>query len=34
MQIVNAYKYAVHTHYLTNGERMRATDVQVAERCM
>jgi hypothetical protein len=34
MQIVDAYECSVHTHYLTDGERMRAADVQAVERAM
>lgn len=34
MQIVDAYECSVHTHYLTDGERMRTTDVQAVERAM
>jgi hypothetical protein len=31
---VDAYECSVHTHYLTDGERMRAADVQAVERAM
>jgi aspartate carbamoyltransferase catalytic subunit len=34
MQIVDAYECSVHTHYLTDGERMRTADVQAVERAM
>lgn len=34
MQIVDAYECSVHTHYLTDGERMRTADVQALERAM
>ena len=34
MQIVDTYECSVHTHYLTDGERMRIVDVQAVERAM
>jgi hypothetical protein len=34
MQIVDAYECSVHSHHLTDGERMRAPDVQAVERSM
>jgi hypothetical protein len=34
MQIVDSYECSVHTHYLTDGERMRTADLQAVEREM
>jgi hypothetical protein len=34
MQIVDTYECSVHTHYPTDGERMRTSDVQAVERGM
>ena len=34
MQIVDTYECSVHTHYLTDGERMRTANVQAVERAM
>ena len=34
LQIVDTYECSVHTHYLTDGERMRTADVQAVERAM